>query len=285
MMQDEMSEDQPPSRPPSRSWFGRLTHALSGEPRSREELVDELRHAQSDGLLSNDTLSMIEGAIRVAELTVGDVTIPRAQMVSLPVRASREEMLEIVVESGHSRFPVHGRDKDEMLGILLAKDLLRCFKEGNGFEIHELLRPVALIPESKRLNILLKEFRLSRNHMAIVVDEYGGVAGLVTIEDVLEQIVGDIDDEHDEEEFPTLIHARTDGSFLVNALTPIADFNERFDSHFSDDEFDTIGGMVVDRIGHVPELGEEVALGGFLMQVTRADDRRVLQLSVRVDEA
>lgn len=285
MTQDEMSEDQPPSRQPGRSWFGRLTHAFSGEARSREELVDELRHAQINGLLSNDTLSMIEGAIRVAELTVGDVTVPRSQMVSLPARASRDEMLEIVVESGHSRFPVHGRDKDEMLGILLAKDLLRYFKEGNGFEIHELLRPVALIPESKRLNILLKEFRLSRNHMAIVVDEYGGVAGLVTIEDVLEQIVGDIDDEHDVEEFPTMIHARTDGSFLVSAATPIGDFNERFDSDFREDEFDTIGGMVVDRIGHVPEPGEEVSLGGFQMQVIRTDDHRVLQLAVRVGEA
>ena len=279
-----MSED-PPSKPSHRTWFARLTQALSGEPQSREELIEELRHAQANGLLSNDTLSMIEGAIKVAELTVADVMVPRAQTVFLPIDASQNDILNIVIESGHSRFPVHDGDKDEILGILLAKDLLRCLANGESCDIRALLRPVAMIPESKRLNILLKEFRLSRNHMAIVVDEYGGVAGLVTIEDVLEQIVGDIDDEHDiDDTDPKLIQAQADGRFLVSALTPIADFNERFGCEFSDDEFDTVGGMVTSEMGHLPEPGEEAELGSFHFQVTKADARRVHQFAVRVGD-
>ncbi len=280
-----MSED-PHSTPPPRSWFERITQALSGEPQSREELIEELRHAKANGLLSNDTLSMVEGAIEVADLTVADVMIPRAQMVSLPVDAQLPQVLETVIESGHSRFPVHAGDKDEIIGILLAKDLLRCMRDGAAQQIRPLLRPATMIPESKRLNILLKEFRLSRNHMAIVVDEYGGVAGLVTIEDVLEQIVGDIDDEHDDDDDEhTLIQAGANGEFLVNALTPIAEFNERFGCDFSDDQFDTIGGMVTTEIGHLPEVGEEAVFGGFHFQATKADARRVLQFSVRVHEA
>jgi len=280
-----MSED-PPSRPSHRTWFARLTQALSGEPQSREELIEELRQAQANGLLTNDTLSMVEGAIKVAELTVADVMVPRAQTVFLPIDASQDDILKIVIESGHSRFPVHDGDKDEILGILLAKDLLKCLARGGPCDIRQLLRPVAMIPESKRLNILLKEFRLSRNHMAIVVDEYGGVAGLVTIEDVLEQIVGDIDDEHDiDESEPKLIQPQSDGRFLVSALTPISDFNERFGSEFSDDEFDTVGGMVTSEMGHLPEPGEEAELGSFHFQVTKADARRVHQFAVRVGEA
>jgi magnesium and cobalt transporter len=280
-----MSED-PPSTPAPRSWFERITQALSGEPQSREELIEELRHAQANGLMSNDTLSMVEGAIEVADLTVADVMIPRAQMVSLPVDATLPQILKDVLESGHSRFPVHDGDKDEILGILLAKDLLRCFAEGSNGDIKALLRPVTMIPESKRLNILLKEFRLSRNHMAIVVDEYGGVAGIVTIEDVLEQIVGDIDDEHDDDDDEhTMIQPAPNGDFLVNALTPIAEFNERFGCDLSDEEFDTIGGMITSEIGHLPEVGEETTLGGFHFQVTRADARRVQQFAVRVHEA
>ncbi len=278
-----MSED-PPSTPSHRTWFARLTQALSGEPQSREELIEELRHAQTNGLLSNDTLSMIEGAIQVAELTVADVMVPRAQTVFIPVDASQKDILNIVIESGHSRFPVHDGDKDEILGILLAKDLLRCLAKGAACDIRALLRPVAMIPDSKRLNILLKEFRLSRSHMAIVVDEYGGVAGLVTIEDVLEQIVGDIDDEHDIDDGSKLIQPQPDGRFLVSALTPIADFNERFGTEFSDDEFDTVGGMVTSEMGHLPEAGEEAELGSFHFQVTKADARRVHQFAVRVGD-
>ena len=278
-----MSED-PPSTP--RTWFERISQAFSGEPQNREELIEELRHAQANGLMSNDTLSMVEGAIEVADLTVADVMVPRAQMVSLPFDAAMPRIIEDVLESGHSRFPVHAGDKDEILGILLAKDLLRCFAEGSRGDLRSLLRPVTMIPESKRLNILLKEFRLSRNHMAIVVDEYGGVAGLVTIEDVLEQIVGDIDDEHDDDDDKhTMIQAAPNGDFLVNALTPIAEFNERFGSDFSDEEFDTVGGMITADIGHLPEAGEQTTFGGFHFQVTKADARRVQQFAVRVHEA
>jgi len=281
-----MNEDSP-SPQPARTWLDRISQLVSGEPRNIDELLEELRSAQVNGLLSNDTLSMVEGAIEVSDLYVGDAMIPRAQMVSLPVDAPFDEIVRRVVESGHSRFPVHGENDDEILGILLAKDLLKCFAGGAPKDIRSVLRPAAMIPESKRLDILLKEFRLSRSHMAIVMDEYGGVAGLITIEDVLEEIVGEIDDEHDEED-PTrkkLIQAQPDGRFVVNALTPIAYFNERLGSRFSDDEFDTIGGMVTSEFGHLPELGEEVALGGFHFHVTRADDRRVLQFAVRVNDA
>jgi magnesium and cobalt transporter len=214
--------------------------------------------------------------------------IPRAQMVALPVDASLLELMRMVVESGHSRFPVHGEDKDEILGILLAKDLLRGvvagYEQTSGpASAHELLRPAVLIPESKKLNVLLREFRQSRNHMAIVIDEYGGVAGLVTIEDVLEQIVGEIDDEHDDAEDPNaLIAAQADGQYVVDALTPIDDFNERFGADFDDDEYDTIGGLVTAAIGHLPEAGEELTLGRFGFRVARADARRLHALHVSV---
>ena len=269
---------------PRRSWLDRISAALSGEPTTREDLVELLRDVQADGLIAADTLRMMEGAIAVAELTVGDVMISRSQMVSLPIAAKFLDLMKEVVESGHSRFPVHGDNKDEILGILLAKDLLRGVVADNGpGTIRELLRPAVLIPESKKLNVLLREFRQSRNHMAIVIDEYGGVAGLVTIEDVLEQIVGDIDDEHDDaEDASQLIAAQDDGQFVVDALTPIADFNQRFGADFDDDEYDTIGGLVTDAIGHLPEAGEELALGRFRFTVARADARRLLALHVAV---
>jgi len=271
-----MNEDHPSSQP-TKSWLERIGQLVSGEPRNIDELLDELRGAQANGLLSNDTLSMVEGAIEVADLTVSDVML-------------LTEILRRVIESGHSRFPVFGDDDaDRIIGILLAKDLLKCFAEvaDKPCNVRALLRPAVLIPESKRLDILLKEFRLSRNHMAIVVDEYGGVAGLVTIEDVLEEIVGEIDDEHDEDDpaRTKLIQPQTDGGFLVNALTPIADFNERLGCEFSDDEFDTIGGMITSEFGHLPEAGEEVTFGGFEFRVTKADARRVQQFAVRVHGA
>jgi magnesium and cobalt transporter len=197
-------------------------------------------------------------------------------MVSLSVNDDFMALMQQVVESGHSRFPVHGEGKDDILGILLAKDLLRgIVSDGGPGNVRELLRPAVLIPESKRLNVLLKEFRLSRNHMAIVVDEHGGVAGLVTIEDVLEQIVGEIDDEHDDADATKMVAAQADGQFLVDALTPIADFNEQFGADFADDEYDTIGGFVTAAIGHLPETGEELALGRLHFRVGRADSRRV----------
>jgi magnesium and cobalt transporter len=282
-----MNEDHP-SPQPTRSWLDRISQLVSGEPRNIGELLEELRGAQANGLLSDDTLSMVEGAIEVADLTVSDVMLPRGQIVSLPADAALSEIVRLVIESGHSRFPVHGEDPDQIIGILLAKDLLKCFAEASmPCSIRALLRAPVLIPESKRLNILLKEFRLSRNHMAIVMDEYGGLAGLVTIEDVLEEIVGEIDDEHDEDDPARMkmIQAQADGAFLVSALTPIADFNERLGSKFADDEFDTVGGMVTSEFGHLPEPGEETVLGGFQFRVTKADARRVLQFAVRVHDA
>ncbi|GAB1407052.1 transporter associated domain-containing protein [Thermomonas brevis] len=269
---------------PRRSWLDRISSALSGEPSSREDLLELLRDVHSDGVIGPDTLRMMEGAIAVGELTVGDVMVTRSQMVALPADAKLLDLMKQVVESGHSRFPVHGEDKDEILGILLAKDLLRGVVADNGpGTIHELLRPAVLIPESKKLNVLLREFRQSRNHMAIVIDEYGGVAGLVTIEDVLEEIVGEIDDEHDDaEDEHVLIAAQADGQYVVDALTPIEDFNERFGADFDDDEYDTIGGLVTAAIGHLPEAGEELTLGRFVFRVASADARRLLALHVGV---
>jgi len=266
-----------------RSWLERLSHAFSGEPESREDLIEILRDAQENGILSTDTLKMLEGALSVSEHQVSDIMVPRSQMVSLSVNDAFMELMKQVVESGHSRFPVHGDDKDDILGILLAKDLLRgIVADGGPGSIRELLRPVVLIPESKRLNVLLKEFRQSRNHMAIVVDEHGGVAGIVTIEDVLEQIVGEIDDEHDDADEEKMIASQSDGQFMVDALTPIADFNDQFSADFMDDEYDTIGGFVTDAIGHLPEAGEELRVGRFHFRVGRADQRRVHSFVVSI---
>jgi len=279
------SAPEPPER--RRSWLDRLSSAISGDPGSRDDLIELLRDAQADGLIEADTLRMMEGAIAVSDMTVGDVMVPRSQMVSLPVDSRLIDLMKDVVESGHSRFPVHGEDKDEILGILLAKDLLRGVVADNGpRSVHEVLRPAVLIPESKKLNVLLREFRQSRNHMAIVIDEYGGVAGVITIEDVLEEIVGEIDDEHDDAEDPeALIAAQADGHYVVDALTPIDDFNERFGADFDDDEYDTIGGLVTAAIGHLPEAGEELTLGRFSFRVASADARRLhaLHLSIHGD--
>ncbi|CAN5593923.1 transporter associated domain-containing protein [soil metagenome] len=278
---DHTDRDHPEKR---RSWLERLSSAITGDPGSRNDLVELLRDAQADGLIEADTLRMMEGAISVSELSVADVMVPRAQMVALPSEGSFEDLVRTVIESGHSRFPVHGEDKDEILGILLAKDLLRgAVADPPPSSIHALVRPAVLIPESKRLNVLLREFRQSRNHMAIVIDEYGGVAGLVTIEDVLEEIVGEIDDEHDDAEDPeALIAAQADGQYVVDALTPIADFNARFGADFDDDEYDTLGGLLTAAIGHLPEAGEEITLGRFAFRVARADARRLHALHMRL---
>ena len=293
MSEDDSRSDSPDSQgnqpgsqaeKPRRSWLERISAALSGEPTSQEDLIELLRDVQADGLIGADTLRMMEGAIAVAEMTVNDVMVPRAQMVALPVDAPFSEIMAVVTESRHSRFPVHGEDKDEILGVVLAKDLLSgAMADERPTGIRELLRPAVLIPESKKLNVLLREFRQSRNHMAIVIDEYGGVAGLLTIEDVLEEIVGEIDDEHDDaEDGSQLIAAQADGQFVVDALTPISDFNERFGADFDDDEYDTIGGLLTDAIGHLPEAGEELTLGRFVFRVARADSRRLHALHVGV---
>jgi len=260
-------------------WLRRLVGG--GEPRDRAELAEELRDAGRRGLIDADALSMIEGVLEVADLQVRDIMVPRSQMVVLDRDAPPEQLLPVIVESGHSRFPVIGEDRDQVVGLLLAKDLLRYFGEGSsaGFEIREVLRPAVFVPESKRVNVLLKEFRVSRNHMAVVVDEYGGVSGLVTIEDVIEEIVGDIADEYDIEEDQT-IRREAERQYTVHALARIEDFNEYFGAHFSDEEFDTIGGLVMHQFGRLPKRGESVSIDGFDFKVLRADRRRIDLLRV-----
>lgn len=278
-MDDRPSSD---SSQQHRSWFDRLSQALLREPKDREQLVELLRDAQRRNLLDADALGMIESVLQVSEMQVRDVMIPRAQMDVVSRDATPEEIIAFIVDSGHSRFPVISDSRDEVVGILLAKDMLRYRLDGSvSFDIKDVMRPAVFIPESKRLNVLLKEFRASRNHLAIVVDEYGGVAGMVTIEDVLEQIVGDIEDEHDIDD-DTFIRKRNDTHYILKALTPIEDFNEHFGTHFSDDEFDTIGGCVIKAFGHVPKRGETVTLDHFEFKVLRADVRRVHVLALRV---
>lgn len=275
--------DDPSSNGASRSWLDRLSHALTGEPRDRGELVELLRDAQKRNLLDADVLAMIEGALQVADMQVKDIMVPRGQMVTVPVQATPEEIIALIVESGHSRFPVVGSVPDEVIGILLAKNLLSYFHDNReGFELKQFVRPAAFIPESKRLNILLKEFRDSRNHMALVVDEYGAVVGLVTIEDVLEQIVGEIDDEHDSDE-ESWIQAMGERHYNVLALTPVDEFNEYFDTRLDSTDYDTIGGYVTGELGRVPSRGEHVRVGELDFRVLRADNRRVHLLQLNID--
>lgn len=277
--------DDPSSNGSGRSWLDRLSHALTGEPRDREDLVELLRDAQKRNLLDADVLAMIEGALQVSDMQVKDVMIPRAQMVTVPIEATPEEIIKLIVDSGHSRFPVVGSDKDEVVGILLAKNLLSFFhhKEEN-FNIENLVQPAVFIPESKRLNILLKEFRDSRNHMALVVDEYGGVVGLVTIEDVLEQIVGEIDDEHDTEE-ESWIQPMSERRYNVLALTPVGEFNEYFNTKLDSEDYDTIGGLITAELGRVPNRGEHIRVLDMEFRILRADNRRVHLLQLEFDGA
>ena len=272
--------------PASRGWLQRLAEALTGEPRDLEQLADVLTDARERGLIEGDVLEMLEAVLEVSEIQVRDVMVPRSQMVVINRDDPVEKILPVVIESGHSRFPVVGEDRDEVAGILLAKDLLRFFVEDDrdDFDIRECLRPAVFIPESKRLNVLLKEFRLTHNHMAIVVDEYGGVAGLLTIEDVLEQIVGDIGDEYDVDEGEG-IRREADRSWTVPALTRIEEFNDTFGTRFSDEEADTIGGLVLHELGRMPRRGEAVQIGGIELKVTRADRRRIETLRVTTPEA
>lgn len=263
------------------SWLDRLGQALSGEPQDRDDLIDVLRDAERRRLFDAEVLDMLEGALAVGDLQVRDIMVPRAQMVAVRHDEAPEAFVGTVIESGHSRFPVLGDNRDEVKGILFAKDLLACFARGerDDFDLDDVMRPVVYIPESKRLSVLLREFRESRNHMAVVVDEYGGIAGLVTIEDVLEQIVGEIDDEHDIDEGP-YISRLEDAEHTVKALTPIEDFNEYFGTGFSDEEFDTIGGLVVKSFGRLPRAGETQVLDGLSFRVLRADKRKVHLLRV-----
>jgi hemolysin (HlyC) family protein len=268
-------------RPAGHGWLRRLVESLSGEPRDLEQLSDVLADAKDRGLIEADVLSMMEGVLQVSTIQVRDVMVPRAQMVVVQREDPPERILPTVIESGHSRFPVVGEDRDEVVGILLAKDLLRYFAEDSAasFDIRECLRPAVFIPESKRLNVLLREFRNSHNHMAIVVDEYGGVSGLLTIEDVLEQIVGDIGDEYDVDEVEG-IRKEAERTFAVPALTRIEEFNDAFDTRFSDEDADTIGGLVLHELGRMPRRGEAIELGGLELKVLRADRRRIETLRV-----
>lgn len=253
-----MPEDYPSTTGSApKGWLERLSQALSGEPRNRGELIEELRAARDKGLVDTDTLAMLEGAISVGEKQARDIMVPRARMVSIPITATFEDMLRIVVESGHSRYPLHGEDQDDIQGILLAKDLLKCVATDlRPCDARALRRPVVLVPESKRLDILLRDFKSNRQHMAMVVDEYGGVAGLVTIEDVLEEIVGEIEDEFDVAEEEGDIFALADSTWRVSGDTPIQRINESFGLALPEDDFDTIGGLIAHAMGHVPRRGE-----------------------------
>ncbi|MEM9404248.1 MAG: transporter associated domain-containing protein [Pseudomonadota bacterium] len=277
-------------KPPSTSGTGntnlwsRVRRAIKGEPWSREEIQEILQ--QSEDVFNPEEQDMLAGVLEVSETQVRDVMVPRSQMVILEDDQSINEMLDIVVESGHSRFPVIGEDRDEVKGVLLAKDLLRHFRDASGaaWDLARYLRDVAVIPESKRLNSLLKEFRESRSHMAIVVDEYGGVSGLVTIEDVVEEIVGEIDDEHDQEEAEFIqqdVERNGRPSFQVRALTRIEDFNDYFECELDDDVYDTVGGLVMHELGRLPRRGESLHFEGFDFVVTKADRRRIDTLQVQ----
>jgi magnesium and cobalt transporter len=268
------------------SLLERLSSLLTREPEDREELKDLLRGAFERRLLDADALSMIEGVLSVSEMTVRDIMIPRAQMDCVSIDDAPAEFIPFVIETKHSRFPVIGESKDDVIGILLAKELLNFYKNPDAFNLRDTLRPAVFVPESKRLNVLLREFRANRNHIAIVVDEYGGVSGLVTIEDVLEQIVGDIDDEYDFDESEDNVIAEGNGRWRVKAQTEIEDFNEHFGCDFADDEFDTVGGLVVQAFGRLPKRGESTTLDGLRFRVVRADSRRVHTLQVeRADNA
>lgn len=279
-----MNADQPPS-PSRKGWLERLTLSLLSEPSDREQILKFLRAAERRNLLDRDALSMIEGVFQVSEMQVCDIMIPPAQMAVINEEDDIEVMLQTAQKSGHSRFPVIDDRQDSVIGILLAKDLLRYLTPGQDeeFVLEDVMRPAIFIPESKRLNVLLREFRASKNHMAVVVDEYGSTAGLVTIEDVLEQIVGEIDDEHDKAEIGQSIMQREPSRYTIKALTPIEDFNEYFKTDFDVDKFDTIGGFITHYFGHLPKRDEHVSIRNFNFKVVKADSRRIHLLEMTTE--
>jgi len=260
----------------SGTWLRKLSRRMAGEAQDRSEVIEYLRGATTRGVLEGDALPMLEGVLTVSDIQVRDIMVPRAQMTVLSRNDESDVLLKTVIDSGHSRFPVMDEDREKIVGILLAKDLLRIAAAADGapFDIKEFMRPPVYVPESKRLNVLLREMRRSRVHMAIVADEYGGVAGLVTIEDVIEQIVGEIDDEHDIDEEQNI---RKDGDrqYIVRGQTPIDEFNEYFQADLSDDEFDTVAGLIMKQLGRLPRRGETLQLAGFEIKVLRFDRRRV----------
>jgi magnesium and cobalt transporter len=277
-----MSDDKPPStRPQHKSWIDRINQLLTGEPQDRDDLLEILQEAKNNRLLDNQALLMIKGVLQVSEAKVRDVMIPRTQMTVVAKDAELMDIFPVVIETAHSRFPVIEGDRSEVVGILLAKDLLPYILKKQTLKVEEVMRQTFIVPESKRLNILLKEFRANKNHMAIVVDEYGTTAGLVTIEDVLEQIVGEIEDEHDPEEEEYVIQHK-ENEFSVKALMPIEEFNERFSVNLKDNDFDTIGGWIVHQLEHLPKKGEKLEYGHFKFEVLRADNRRVYLLKLKI---
>jgi magnesium and cobalt transporter len=275
-----MSEERPSSQ--SKTWLDKLSTLFSDDPNDRQDLKDILREAAERNVVDSETLSILEGALQVSDMQVRDIMVPRSQMVCIKADESLKEFLPSIIESAHSRFPVLGEDQDEVLGVLLAKDLLPLILNDNleDFNIKDLLRAAAFVPESKRLNILLKEFRATRNHMAIVADEFGGIAGIVTIEDVLEQIVGEIEDEHDQEDDDSFIKVLDNDVRMVKALTPIDDFNQHFNTKFDDKEFDTIGGIVVQNFGRVPECDEAITINDWRFKVVNGTGRRINLMEV-----
>ncbi|RDE24113.1 CBS domain-containing protein [Motiliproteus coralliicola] len=277
-----MSEDRSTNGQGGKSWLDRITQAFSDEPRDRDDLLVLLKSAEDSQVLDSEALGIIEGAMAVSDMQVRDIMIPRPQMVVIDSTLTPQQFLPEMIDASHSRFPVIGESPDEVIGILLAKDLLPfLLRESiDSINIQDLLRPATFVPESKRLNTLLGEFRATRSHMAVVVDEYGGIAGLITIEDVLEQIVGEIEDEYDAEEEDTPIKQIEDNAYIVKALTEIEDFNDYFNAHLDDDEFDTVGGIVTHCFGHLPQRDEQVDFEGFRFKVLNADNRRIRLLQV-----
>jgi magnesium and cobalt transporter len=271
-----MSEGQPPSRHSSqKSWIGKIGQLLTGEPQDLDDLLEILRDARENHLLDTDALSMIEGALQVSQLRVRDIMIPRVQMVVVPKDAELDTLFPLVTQFGHSRYPVIEEDRSKVVGILLVKDLFAHSLQNKQLKVEQIMRPVILVPESKRLNVLLKELRTKGNHMAIVVDEYGQAAGLVTIEDVLEQIVGEIEDEHDEQDDESYILQRNENEYMIKALTPIEEFDEYFNTHLATDEYDTVGGFIVNEMEHMPKKGESLTVDNMRFEIVRADTRRV----------
>lgn len=277
-----MKEEPSGTEPRPRSWLGRIAQVFSDEPSDVKDLLTLLRNAEQDQLLDADALSIIEGALQVSNMQVREIMIPRSQVVTVAADQSLPEIVDIVVEASHSRFPVVDDTPDTVLGILLAKDLLPLAFNGGAekFNIKDLTRPATFVPESKRLNVLLREFRENRNHMAVVIDEYGSVSGVVTIEDVLEQIVGEIEDEYDVDD-DSYIKKFDEHNYIVKALTPVDEFNEYFHCDFSDEDADTIGGLVLRKLGHIPERDEMVNLPPFSFTVLNSDSRQIRLLKVR----
>jgi len=276
-----MPDDQSSIDPRPRSWIDKIAGVFSDEPTDTQGLLEVLRNAEQDQVLDADALGIIEGALQVSSMQVRDIMIPRSQVVTVPSRLSLDEIVDLVTKASHSRFPVVGENVDNVMGILLAKDLLPLILNGSNekFDIKDIVRPATFVPESKRLNVLLREFRETRQHMAIVIDEYGSVCGAVTIEDVLEQIVGEIEDEFDVDD-DSFIKKFDEENFIVKALTPVDEFNDYFSTEFSDQEFTTMGGLVLQKFGHIPERGEAINIGPFLITVLNADSRQIKLLKV-----